>query len=102
MYPGWEEDFWAFSSWIELNLGPREDRELDRINNDGNYEPGNVRWATRSEQLANRRWIKETCPSSHLYELYGFQDTRGRQGCRECRREQNKAYRKRHSTGETL
>jgi hypothetical protein len=30
-------------------------RTLDRINNDGNYEPSNVRWSTPTEQMRNRR-----------------------------------------------
>lgn len=49
-------DVAVFIAWIEQNLGPRPPRRtLDRINNNGNYEPGNVRWATGREQQANSR-----------------------------------------------
>jgi hypothetical protein len=49
-------DVQAFIGWIEGHLGPRPDRRsLDRIDNDGNYEPGNVRWATPAEQRRNQR-----------------------------------------------
>lgn len=48
--------FVSFEEFL-AELGPRPSPEysLDRINNDGHYEPGNVRWATASEQRNNQR-----------------------------------------------
>jgi hypothetical protein len=52
-------DVAVYIAWIEERLGPRpEGQSLDRINNDGNYEPGNVHWATALQQEQNKRAVK--------------------------------------------
>jgi hypothetical protein len=46
----------GFLNFIEdVGEKPSTNHTLDRIDNDGNYEPGNVKWSTRFEQAANRR-----------------------------------------------
>lgn len=48
-------DFEAFARYLDEELGPRpKGCSLDRIDTDGDYEPGNIRWATALEQRHNR------------------------------------------------
>jgi hypothetical protein len=51
-----------FSNFLSdvTELGPRPAGwTIDRIDNDGNYEPGNVKWSTRGDQSRNRRPSEE-------------------------------------------
>lgn len=60
--PEWEHDFPAFLKHVGLKPTPKH--SLDRIDNDGNYEPGNVRSSTNIEQCSNTS-------RSRLYEYSG-------------------------------
>ena len=48
------KDYVAFARW-SLKNGYADNLSIDRINNDGNYEPSNCRWITPKEQLYNKR-----------------------------------------------
>lgn len=50
----------SMAEWVYTNLGdrPSHNHSIDRIDNNRHYEAGNLRWATRAEQNANKRAYK--------------------------------------------
>lgn len=56
MCPRWLGNFLHFME--DVGFAPSDKHSLERIDNDGNYEPGNCIWATHTEQMSNtsRSW----------------------------------------------
>src|ERR1017187_3348971 len=63
----WLHDFKAFF----LDVGPRPSalHSIDRIDNNGNYEPGNVKWSTQTEQMANQGQRKNGIPDEIVLKI---------------------------------
>jgi len=115
----WRSDFWTFVA----DMGPRPEGVgptgraafvLDRKDNDGNYEPENVRWATALQSGENRRlsliphsgtfWLgamggeynasKSHCIAGHEFTPANtYRDKGGKRRCRTCNRLALRAYR---------
>lgn len=58
MYPEWIDDFQTFYDYVsKLPHFGEKGYSLDRIDNNGNYEPNNIRWADKKTQSRNRRTV---------------------------------------------
>lgn len=69
----WREDVAAFVGYLEAVLGPKPDGcSLDRIDNEGNYGPGNLKWSTTFQQANNKRTNRFVTYGSNRYTVAQF------------------------------
>lgn len=77
MHAAWVDDFAQFLE--DVGRCPSKSHSLDRFpDQNGNYEPGNIRWATSKEQCRNKRnnhlveYLGEKLPLAVWTERFGF------------------------------
>lgn len=75
VYAEWLSSFEEFLAYVGRR--PSSVHSLDRINNNGNYEPGNVRWATHKEQCGNTRRSRVIECSGRSQTLTGWAEETG-------------------------
>lgn len=66
-----KDGFMNFYNWSMAN-GYRDDLTIDRIDNNGNYEPSNCRWITPKEQQKNTRWSVLVFVDGKTYSMREF------------------------------
>lgn len=89
----WRDSFEDFLA--DVGRRPTPKHTLDRLDNDGNYEPGNVAWRTYAEQNRNRRpQLRKTCVNGHKRTPENVRvQPDGARACRVCDKERQQAKR---------
>jgi hypothetical protein len=76
------ERWHSFANFFADMGEPPPGKTIDRCNNDGNYEPGNCKWATCSEQRRNQRSANRKGRRSSLADIQAYTESLARAGAR--------------------